>query len=124
MLIKQSIKTYLFTEYSQYHELIHRFYNYCYKNKPNNKNSINYTIEELHKYKKCLPKYISEYFNDISKEIENINNHYVTIKQKITNDKILLTECISSDNITCVDNIIGYGVVKVTDKIIQMVTKD
>ena len=63
---------------------------------------------------------------NINKEIDNINNHFLTIKQKIinNNDKILLTECISSDNITCVDNIIGYGVVKVTDKIIQMVTKD
>ena len=67
--MKQSIKEYLLETYTKHHELIYKFYIYCYKNKPQNKNSINYTMENLDK-NEILPQYISDYFYDISKEIE------------------------------------------------------
>ena len=79
-LLKQSIKNYLFTTYTEHHELIYKFYKYCYKNKPKNKNSINFTMEELNKYEK-LPQYISDYFYDISKELEICGNDKIKIER-------------------------------------------
>jgi hypothetical protein len=80
ILIKKSIKKYLLTTYSEHHEVIYKFYKYCCKNKPKNKNSINFTIEELNKYEK-LPQYISDYFYDIYKEIEICRNDKIKIQQ-------------------------------------------
>ena len=98
-LMKQSIKNYLLVTYIEYHELIYKFYKYCYKNKPNNKNSIHYTMEKLNQYDK-LPQYISDYFYDISKELEmcyndknKINNVLIKVNDKdlfIDNLKVYL----------------------------------
>ena len=83
-VMKQTIKKYLRMTYSEHHELIHKFYNYCYKNKPKNKSSINYTADQLfEKYGGNLPQYISDFFYDISKEIETCGN------DKIKRDSIL-----------------------------------
>ena len=84
--IKQSIKNYLFTTYSEHHELIYKFYKYCSKNKPKNQNSISFTMEELNKYEK-LPQYISDYFYDISKELEIYGNNKIKIKY-VLEDKV------------------------------------
>jgi len=81
--MKQSIKNYLFTTYSEHHELIYKFYKYCYTNKPKNKSSINFTMEELNKNEK-LPQYISDYFYDISKELEICGN------DKIKRERVLI----------------------------------
>ena len=83
ILIKQIIKNYLITKYSEHHEQIYKFYKFCYKNKPKNKNSIKYTMDELNKHEK-LPKYISELFYDVNKELELCGND----KNKI--DKVLI----------------------------------
>ena len=83
ILMKQTIKKYLLTTYNEHHELIYKFYKYCYKNKPKNKNSINYTMEKLNDYEK-LPQYVSDFFYDISKELEICENN----KNKI--DKVLI----------------------------------
>ena len=66
-LMTQSIHKYLFTKYSEHHDLVYKFYKYCYKNKPKNKSSIKYTMEKLDK---TLPQYILDYFYDINKELE------------------------------------------------------
>jgi hypothetical protein len=90
VLMKQSIKKYLLTTYSEHHELIYKFYKYCYKNKPTNKNSINYTMTELNDHEK-LPKYISDYFYDISKELEICGKDKIKIQHVLikVNDKEL-----------------------------------
>ena len=78
--MKRSIKNHLLKKYAEHHESIYKFYKYCYKNKPKNKNSIIYTMEELNKYEK-LPQYISDYFYDISKELEICGNDKIKIKR-------------------------------------------
>lgn len=90
ILMKQSIQKYLLTTYTKHHELIYKFYKYCYQNKPKNKNSIIYTIEELNNYEK-LPQYISDFFYDISKELEICGNDKIKIEHVLikVNDKEL-----------------------------------
>jgi hypothetical protein len=91
ILLKQSIKTYLLTTYSERHELIYKFYKYCYKNKPKNKNSINYTMEELNNKYPNHPQYISDCFYDINKELEICGNDKIKIERVLikVNDKEL-----------------------------------
>ena len=73
MLIKEIIKNYLFVTYSQHHEIIHNFYIFCSKNRPTNKTSVQYTIDELDKYEK-LPEYIKNYFLGINQELKKITD--------------------------------------------------
>ena len=106
ILMKQCVKNYLFTKYTEHHELIYKFYKHCYKNKPKNKNSVSYTREKLsNKYHK-LPQYILDFFYDISKELEicgndktKINNVLVKINDKeifINNINVYLEKNIDS----------------------------
>ena len=88
ILLKQSIKQYLLTKYTEYNELIYKFYKFCYKKKPSNKSSINYTMERMNRYKK-IPQYISDFFYDINKELELCRNDKFKIEKVLLkiNDK-------------------------------------
>ncbi len=85
LVIKNSIKEYIFNEYSENHKLIFHFYNYCKNSKPDNKNSIEYTYDKLVKESNSrssdIPKYIENYFYDTNEQIKNCNKD----KNKITN---------------------------------------
>lgn len=88
-IIKQCIKNYLVNKYSQYHELVFDFYNYCKNNKPKGKDSITYISQvfedtENTKYKN-IPKYVKDYFSHIKNEIA-VNKKTKTL----TIDEILL----------------------------------
>jgi len=76
-LLTETIKEYLFLEYTSYHDLIYDFYKYLKDHKPENVNSLEYTCTELDKqiYHK-IPEYIKDFF----KEIKLLKN-----KEKITN---------------------------------------
>jgi len=89
-LLKQSIKQYLLTTYREHHELIYKFYKFCYKNKPPKKSSINYTMERMNTYNK-IPQYISDFFYDINKELELCRNDKFKIENVLLkiNDKEL-----------------------------------
>jgi len=90
ILMKEIVKKYLLYTYTNNNELIYNFYQYCYKNKPKNKSSINYTIENLNKYSN-LPKYIYDFFNLINAEIEACDDDISKIKKVMNkvNDKEL-----------------------------------
>ena len=106
ILLKQTIQKYLFSTYTEHHELVHKFYNYCYQNKPKNKNSIIYTMEKLDSYTK-LPQYISDYFYDINKELERCGNDKRKIEKSlmIVNDKELF---IYNLNVYLEKNIVSF----------------
>lgn len=81
-VIKDSIKNYILYEYSDKHKVIFNFYQYCKQNKPPNKNSIEFTYDEIIKENNLkLPKYIENYFYDISEQIKKNNKD----KNKINN---------------------------------------
>jgi len=80
ILLKQIIKQYLFIKYSAWHDLIYDFYKFCYKNKPTHKNSINYTLDKLTDISN-LPEYITDFFNDIKKELNKCDNDKYKIEK-------------------------------------------
>jgi len=85
LILKKSIKEYIFNEFNQNHKLLFYFYNYCKKNKPDTKNSIEYTYDELVKESNSrlnskIPKYIENYFYDTNEKIKKCNKD----KNKIT----------------------------------------
>ena len=88
-VIKNSIKTCILHEYSDKHKVIFHFYQFCKQNKPSNKNSIEFTYDEIIKQNKSklpsdsltMPKYIENYFYDISEQIKKNNKD----KNKIDN---------------------------------------
>jgi hypothetical protein len=90
ILIKQIIKKYLFLIYSQHHELIYKFYIHCSKNKPTNKTSVEYTIDELDKYKK-MPEYIKKYFYDINTKLNISVNKSEFIHNNVKNKELFLS---------------------------------
>jgi len=79
-VIKTSIKEYLQKEYSDKHKILYNFYQYCKENKPKNIDSIKNTYDEIIKENNLrvsdsskMPKYIEEYFYDISEQIKKCN---------------------------------------------------
>jgi hypothetical protein len=76
------LKKYLFYKYSEYNEIIYKFYNYCKNDidKPKNISSVKYIIEQIKiiinnqerygKEKRKFPTYILNFFKNINKQIE------------------------------------------------------
>ena len=82
--IIDTMKEFLLNKYSETHEDMFKFYNYC-KEKKGNKDSITFTYDEISRKNKenpTIPKYIELFFYDLKKEIEKAK------KDKISNDDI------------------------------------
>jgi len=92
LVLKQSIKQYLLTTYSQYHEEIYKFYKYCRDNKPKKENSINHTITMIKENYKSMPRYIEDYFRDVNKEINSCKTNKDQLNLALTkvNDKDIM----------------------------------
>ena len=76
-IMKLSINKYLINKYSNYHELVIQFYNWCKQNK-GNKNSIQFTCDRLNEiYRPSgIPEYVYDYFNDILRDIDKHDKNY------------------------------------------------
>lgn len=91
IIIQSCIKDYLMKKYSEYHEKIYEFYEYCKGQKDKHINSITYTYNQLctEKYNK-LPNYIKNYFRDIQQDLNKNKSNKKTILMKVNNkDKFL-----------------------------------
>jgi len=94
-IIKNSIKDYLKVIYSETHDSIFDFYNFCLKTKPPTKDSISYTLEQLDNNYEKLPQYIKDYFHDIKREINDAKNKNQPINNivvKVNNKEIFTSE--------------------------------
>jgi len=77
-IIKNSIKEFIFNEFSENHKLIFYFYNYCKDSKPQGKSSIEYTYDKLLEENKSrlgteIPKYIENFFYGTNEQIKKCN---------------------------------------------------
>jgi hypothetical protein len=99
LVLKQSIKQYLLTTFSQYHDDIYKFYKYCRDNKPTTENSIDFTLSKIKANKYTLPRYIEDYFRDINKEINAC---------KSNKDKMLLALSKVNDKDVMILNLNSY----------------
>ena len=123
------LKKYLFYRYSEYNEIIYKFYNYC-KNgldKPKNISSIKYIIEKIEniienqeatsKKKRKFPMYILKFFEKMNSQIEfgcngdrnaikNIMNKISTFGEFNTNMNLFLHDEIYGLEIS--DEIVDY----------------
>jgi hypothetical protein len=66
----------LLDKHINYHTILHEFYNYCRKNKPQNRSSIDHTCGELDLYQSkimMLPAYMVEYFHTVKNDIIRVN---------------------------------------------------
>lgn len=102
-MIISYVNDFLFRKYESYHTILYNFYSYCLKNKPNDKNSIDYICDELDKCQlqtfHRLPGYILYYFNTIKKDVNNANKKNKPIKNILTrvNDKNIFLNKINED---------------------------
>jgi hypothetical protein len=110
IIMKQCVQQYLFKTYSEYHELVYKFYNYCYKNKPKNKNSITHTMDELNTYK-TLPEYIRNFFYDISKELDKCEKNKIKIDRVLisVNDKDIFIKNLNNYLEKSIDSFLGMN---------------
>lgn len=123
------LKKYLFYRYSEYNEIIYKFYNYCKNdiNKSKNISSVKYIIEKIKniiesqeekgKRKRKFPKYILDFFENINCQIEfgcngdrnaikNIMNKISTFGEFNTNINLFLHDEIYEKEVS--DEIIDY----------------
>lgn len=119
-IIKKSIKEFIFNEYSENHKLIYYFYCYCKKNKPENKNSIEYTYDKIIEENASrtyseIPKYVEYYFYDTNENIKKCNKD----KNKINDIMLKFNESESF-----VDSINEYLIDAINDYIENETTND
>lgn len=79
-LIRNLVGKYLESDYSSYHGLIYDFYNFLYRNKPQNQNSVEHTCKVLdEKIYDKIPSYIKDFFRKMrsmgKEEIINITQN-------------------------------------------------
>ena len=107
-------KQFLTEKYQKYHLVLHDFYNFCMKNKPKNKSSIDYTCEELDKHqtetRDALPLYMLEYFHTVKKNVKKIKNkNAITDAMSTVTDKELFLEEIEFDLTSAIDQYLGIN---------------
>jgi hypothetical protein len=92
--LKKSIKKYLFTTYSQHSELIYNYYKHCKDNKPEDITDIEYIKDKLYDKKyENLPRYILNFFCDISKNLKrskNDENELNKLKTMINDNELFI----------------------------------
>lgn len=102
----QIVKKYLISTYSKHHKYIYKYYEYCKKNKPDDKNSITHTRDKLSEIE-TMPHYIINYFNDVNMEIiKNPTNTKNILNEKINCEDNFLSNLnesliINVDNFLC-----------------------
>lgn len=119
------LKNYILHKYSEYNEIIFKFYNYCKNNelKPKNISSVEYTIEQINNIIKSqgffrkFPLYILNFFEDINNQIKyGCKNNKLMIKQVM--DKISTFEEFNKNIILFLKNKIGNDQ-DISDEIIE-----
>lgn len=109
-IIINNIKKFLVDKYSKEHIKFFNLYNFCKNNKPKDKNSISFTIDNLNEYTK-LPNYIFCFFDNISTKILESNNikEREKILDVVNNEELFLSKLnekliISIDSFLLSDN--------------------
>ena len=92
VVVKESLKSSLLKMFSENHELVFNFYNYCKHRKPENMNSIKYTLQQIEKQtNEKFPKYIYEFFYDLNMELSKTKEKQFVL-EKVNNKEIFLIE--------------------------------
>lgn len=100
-IMKDYLKSYILNKYSNYANLIYKYYKHCSNNKPEKINSIIYTIDQLklHDEKKPLPSYILDFFKYINKEIDDCKYDKIRIMNVMSklNDESMFVQNINNN---------------------------
>lgn len=70
-LIARIIRSWLIEQYSEHHDLLYRFYEYCRDRKPKDKSSVRYTVNQLETLRSPrMPLYIANFFSGIADKVD------------------------------------------------------
>jgi hypothetical protein len=111
-------KEYLLNKFTNYHTILHEFYNYCYKNRPEFKSGIEHTYNELSSYQSKisrLPTYMVEYFHTINTDIDRVKGDK-KLTDEISNrvvSKELFLDMIRKDLEKAINNYLDIGCNKI-----------
>jgi hypothetical protein len=104
------IKDFLVEKYNNYHLLLYEFYEYCRVNKPNEKNSVEYTHEKLYDALGLrLPIYMLNYFDVVNKEAKQSGQDAKNIVYDKVGNKKHFLEKIENNLIYAIDEYFGIG---------------
>ncbi len=123
-VILECIKNYLLEKYSDKHEEVYNFYQFCKNNKPDEIDTISYVCEKFVMFKTQgyrIPIYIEDYFKNVKRDLLKKRTHKDDVLKRVE-DKAVFLEEIYTDLQVAIDEFLNINSEELSDeKIIKTI---